>query len=429
MVLRKLFRGAQVIDPSQNLDSQMDILVEDGYVGWIGKGKPFHEGDVQEVDLHGLTLFPGLIDVHVHFREPGQEHKETIYTGGLAAVSGGFSQVIAMANTSPTVDSVDVLSSVMKKGKASPVRFNSVGAVTLGLKGRELAPMEAMAASGAVAFSDDGLTVADPSVMMKAFEKAASLGLPISVHCEDPLLWGDRTINRGAISERLSLQGVDATAEEAIIQRDILFAAKTGANVHVQHVSTALGVDIIRKAKADGIKVSAEVTPHHLLLTDDDVLTKGTNGKMSPPLRTKKDTLALQEALTDGTIDVIATDHAPHSDDEKAKSMMEAPNGIVGLETCLSLILSELVGKGKLGLSRMVQAMSCTPAALFGLPGGSLRPGSVADMTAVDMESSWVVDPAHFLSKAKNTPFAGMSLKGRGVMTVISGEIVFTSKK
>ncbi len=427
--MKRFFNGARVVDPSQNLDEHMNILIEDGKVSWIGKGKPFFHGDIEELDLDGLVVFPGLIDVHVHFREPGQEHKETIYTGGQAAVSGGFSQVIAMANTSPVVDSVDTLFFVLEKGKKSPVRFHSVGAVTLGLKGKDIAPMEALAEAGAVAFSDDGLTVADPSVMMKAFERAGAIGLPVSVHCEDPLLWGDRTINRGDISGRLGLKGVDSTAEEAIIQRDILLAAKTGAAVHVQHVSTALGAEMIRRAKSDGIKVSAEVTPHHLLLTDEDVLAQGTNGKMSPPLRTLEDVLALQKALADGTIDVIATDHAPHSEEEKSKSIIEAPNGIVGLETCLALILSELVGKGKLSISRMVQAMSCTPAGIFGLKGGSLRPGSVGDMTVVDLNKNWTVDRASFVSKARNTPFAGMSLTGRTAMTFISGERVFISKK
>ncbi len=417
-----------MVDPSQNLDGYLDILIEDGRVGWIGQGKPFFQGDFEDVDLTGKAVFPGLIDVHVHFREPGQEYKETIETGGLAAASGGFSQVIAMANTSPSVDSLDTLSSVMEKGRASKVRFNSVGAVTLGLKGKELAPLEDLAKAGAVAFSDDGLTVADSSLMLKAFERAAALGLPISVHCEDPLLWGDRTINKGTISEKLGLKGVDAVAEEAIIQRDILLASKVGAKVHVQHVSSALGVEMIRRAKAEGVQVSAEATPHHLLLTDRDVLSHGTNGKMSPPLRTESDVIALQEALADGTIDVIATDHAPHSEEEKAKSMVEAPNGIVGLETSLSLMLSELVGKGKIGLSRMVQAMSCTPASLFGLAGGSLSPGSVADMTVVDLGNRWKVDPSRFLSKGKNTPFGGMSLTGKVVMTFVSGEPIFIEK-
>lgn len=417
-----------MVDPSQNLDGYLDILIEDGRVGWIGQGKPFFQGDFEDVDLTGKAVFPGLIDVHVHFREPGQEYKETIETGGLAAASGGFTQVIAMANTSPSVDSVETLSFVMEKGRSSRVRFNSVGAVTVGLKGKELAPMEAMAEAGAVAFSDDGLTVSDPNVMMKAFERSAALGLPISVHCEDPLLWGDRTINKGAISKKLGLKGVDAAAEEAIIQRDILLASKVGAKVHVQHVSSALGVEMIRRAKADGVQVSAEATPHHLLLTDRDVLSQGTNGKMSPPLRTERDVLALQEALADGTIDVIATDHAPHSEEEKAKSMVDAPNGIVGLETSLSLMISELIGKGKIDLSRMVQAMSCSPASLFGLPGGSLRPGSVADITVVDLENSWIVDPSRFLSKGKNTPFGGMSLTGKVVMTIVSGEVIFIAK-
>lgn len=428
-LLRKFLYGARLIDPSQNLDEQLDMLIEDGRVGWIGRGKPFHQGDIEEMDLTGKAIFPGLIDVHVHFREPGQEHKETIETGGLAAVSGGFTQVVAMANTSPSVDSVETLSLVMEKGRASRVRFNSVGAVTVGLKGRDIAPMEDLAKAGAVGFSDDGLTVADPSIMLEAFERAANLGLPVSVHCEDPLLWGDRTINSGAVSDKLGLKGVGVVAEEAIIQRDILLASKVGARVHVQHVSSALGVEMIRRAKAGGVSVSAEATPHHLLLTDRDVLSQGTNAKMSPPLRTERDVLALQEGLADGTIDVIATDHAPHSDEEKAKSIMEAPNGIVGLETSLSLMLSELVGKGKIGLPRIVQAMSCAPASLFGLSGGSLRPGSMADITVVDLNDRWVVDPSRFYSKGKNTPFGGMSLTGKAVMTMISGEIAFISKK
>ncbi len=426
--MRRFFPGARVVDPGQGLDGYFNVITENDAISWIGVGRPFFESGMEEIDLAGLLLVPGLIDVHVHFREPGQEYKETIETGGASAVAGGFSQVIAMANTRPVVDSVDVLRYVCDRGKSSPVRFSSVGAVTEGLLGKKLAPMEELFEAGAVAFSDDGFSVADPEVMIRGFEIAADLGVPISVHCEDPAMWGDRSVNRGSISSRLGVLGVPAVAEESMIQRDILFARKTGARVHVQHVSTALGIEMIRKAKKDGVSVTAEATPHHLTLTDEAVMEKGTNAKMSPPLRSEADREALISALSDGTIDVIATDHAPHGEEEKRRSLVDAPNGVVGLETALPIILTEMVLTGRTTLSRVIQAMSQRPAEIFGLPGGSLKPGSVADMTGIDMGKNWIIDSGSFRSKGRNTPFHGKNVTGKAVLTVVNGEIRFLEK-
>jgi dihydroorotase len=420
--MMSLFSGARVIDPCQGLDDISDILVKDGKVAAIGRDLASALGrDVEKVDLRGYAVVPGLIDPHVHFRDPGQEHKETVISGCASAAAGGYTSVIAMANTSPAVDSVETLNYVLEKGKGAPVRFCSVGSVTLGLKGEVLSPMDSLAEAGAVAFSDDGFSIVDSEVMYRAFEKAAELGLPISVHCEDPRLWGDRTMNRGALSDALKVKGVPKVAEEAMIQRDILLASKTKAKVHIQHVSTALGVEMIRRAKEDGIEVTSEATPHHLILTEEVLSVHGSQAKMSPPLREARDVEALREGLRLGIIDVIATDHAPHSEEEKGRGLLESPNGIVGLETAVPMILTELVGKGHLSINRMVEAMSCASAEIFGLPGGSLRPGCVADMTVLDLEARWTIDADRFESKGRNTPFDGAPVVGAVIGTVLGG--------
>lgn len=426
--MRRFFFGARVLDPSQELDGYFNVITENDRIECICAGRPFFESDMEELDLSGLVLVPGLIDVHVHFREPGQEHKETIVTGGLSAAAGGFTQVVAMANTKPAVDSVDVLEYVLAMGALSAVRFKSVGAVTEGLRGKKLAPMRDLSNAGAVAFSDDGFSVSDPKIMTAAFRTAADLGVPVSVHCEDPELWGDRTVNKGPVSRRLGVLGVPDVSEESMIQRDILLARKTGARIHIQHVSTALGAEMIRRAKADGISVTAEATPHHLALTDEAVTEKGTKAKMSPPLRSESDRKALISALSDGTIDVIATDHAPHTEEEKNRSIADAPNGVIGLETALPVVLTEMVQTGKIPLFRVIQAMSQRPSEIFGLPGGSLRPGSVADMTIIDMKKNWVIDSASFFSKGRNTPFDGKKVTGKAVMTVVNGRITSPAK-
>ncbi len=425
--MKCLFYGGRVVDPSQDLNEPVDILTDSGVVAWIGRGDPCSMDGVRSVDLTGKIVIPGLIDPHVHFREPGQEHKETIETGCHAAAAGGFTSVVAMANTSPTVESVETLRLVLFKGRKTPIRFRSVASVTKGLQGLELTPMEELAQAGAAGFSDDGLSVVNPALMLEALERAASLGLPVSVHCEDPSLWGDRSVNRGDVSRSLGLRGVPAVAEELMIQRDIYLAETAGVPVHIQHVSSARGVALIAQAKERGVLVSAEATPHHLTLTDESVLSFGTQAKMSPPLRTSEDVECLRKALRDGVIDIVATDHAPHSADEKARGLGDAPNGVVGLETAVPVILTDLVHSGVLSLSDMVRAMSCAPARIFGIEGGTLRPGAPADLTVIDLDRRWTLDAGLFKSKGRNTPFHGKPVQGAVAMTVVGGRVVYRS--
>ncbi len=397
-----VLRGGRVVDPTQGLDGVLDVLLAD------------------------VVVTPGLIDPHVHLREPGQEHKETILTGARAAAAGGFTAVVAMPNTDPVIDSPALVGFVLAAGRrAGGARVYPTGAISLGLKGGRLAPVGEMVEAGAVAITDDGHPVMDSGLMRMALEYARGFDIPVADHPEDLGLAKGGQMNEGLVSTRLGLRGKPNASEDVHIVRDLLVAEFTHGRIHLQHVSTAFGVEMIRQAKARGVNVTAEASPHHLILTDEAVEGYRTEAKMNPPLRTAVDRDAVVAGMLDGTLDIIATDHAPHHYDEKEAAFDDAPNGIVGLETSVGLILTHFVRTGKLDLPTMVDRMSCQPARAFRLPGGTLEPGSPADVTVLDPERAWTVDRNAFVSMSSNTPFHGWELKGRAVRTIVGGEVVF----
>ena len=420
-----LLKGGRVVDPSQGMDGVFDLLLTDGLVAGLGEGLEAPE-DARIIDATGLVVTPGLIDVHVHLREPGAEHKETIATGARAAAAGGFTAVCAMPNTDPPIDDPASVAFVAAVGRrANAARVYPIGAISVGQKGEQLTEIGEMAEAGAVGITDDGHPVMDSGLMRLALEYSLAFGIPVADHPEDLGLSKDGVMNEGLVSTRLGLKGKPNASEDAHIVRDLMLAKLTGGRIHLQHVSTTAGVEAIREAKADGVRVSAEATPHHLLLTDEEVEGYRTEVKMNPPLRSRKDVDAVRAGLQDGTLDIIATDHAPHHYDEKEAAFDDAPFGIVGLETCLGLILTHIVSEGVIDLPTMVQRMSCTPATAYSLPGGTLEPGSPADVTVIDPEMEWVVDPSAFLSKGRNTPFGEWKLKGKARMTIVGGGVVW----
>lgn len=418
-----LFQRARLIDPDLKMDMRGDLLVENGVVSAVGAELPTISG-AEKIDCGGAVLAPGLVDLHVHFRDPGQTEKETLETGCAAAANGGFTAVVTMANTTPAVDSPELIRSCIERNRTMDCRIYPGGAVTRGLGGKELTDFEALKEAGAVCLTDDGLTVGSGPLFYEAMEKAAAVGLPVSVHCEAPGFEGDRSMNRGEISKKLGLVGAPALAEELMIMRDVFFAEKTGAHVHVQHVSSRRGVEIIAAAKARGVRVTGEATPHHMFLDETAILECGANAKMSPPLRTADDAAAIREALMSGVLDVVATDHAPHTPAEKALGIAKAPNGIIGLETSLGLCLDGLCRERGFSLSALVERMSAAPRRIFKLPPVHLQPGSPADLTLFDPERRWRVDAAKFKSKARNCPFNGWTLSGTALMTLQGGRIV-----
>ena len=423
-----LFVGGRVVDPSQPLDAQRDLLLVDGKVAALGEGVD-PAPDAREIDASGLIVTPGLIDVHVHLREPGQEHKETIATGARAAAAGGFTAICSMPNTDPTIDDPAAVGFVVAEAKkAGAARVYPMGAISVGLEGQALTEFGSLVEAGAVAVTDDGHPVMDSGLMRLAMEYAQAFDIPVVDHPEDLTLSRDGAMNEGLISSRLGLKGKPNASEDIHIIRDILLAELTGGRIHIQHVSTRFGVDAIRQGKARGVRVTGEAAPHHLLLTDEDVDGYRTEAKMNPPLRSAEDRDAVREGVKDGTLDVIATDHAPHHYDEKEAAFEDAPNGIVGLETALGLVYGHLVEGGLLDLSTMVERMSVTPAKLFKLPGGTLAIGSPADVTVFDPDGEWTVDPASFLSKSQNTPFVGWTLRGRPRYTVVGGDVVWETE-
>ncbi len=423
-----LFVGGRVVDPSQQLDAQRDLLLVDGKVAALGEGVD-PAPDAREIDASGLIVTPGLIDVHVHLREPGQEHKETIATGARAAAAGGFTAICSMPNTDPTIDDPAAVGFVVAEAKkAGAARVYPMGAISVGLEGQALTEFGSLVEAGAVAVTDDGHPVMDSGLMRLAMEYAQAFDIPVVDHPEDLTLSRDGAMNEGLISSRLGLKGKPNASEDIHIIRDILLAELTGGRIHIQHVSTRFGVDAIRQGKARGVRVTGEAAPHHLLLTDEDVDGYRTEAKMNPPLRSAEDRDAVREGVKDGTLDVIATDHAPHHYDEKEAAFEDAPNGIVGLETALGLVYGHLVEGGLLDLSTMVERMSVTPAKLFKLPGGTLAIGSPADVTVFDPDGEWTVDPASFLSKSQNTPFVGWTLRGRPRYTVVGGDVVWETE-
>ncbi|MCH2461455.1 MAG: dihydroorotase [Gemmatimonadetes bacterium] len=417
--------GGRVIDPSQGVDATIDVLIVDGLVVTLG-GDLRPPETARTVDCSGLIITPGLIDVHVHMREPGEEHKETIATGAAAAAAGGFTGVCAMPNTNPPVDDPAAVGFVAAQGRrAGAARVYPVGCISVGRAGERLACVGELVAAGAVASTDDGSPVMDSGLMRLALEYSQSFGIPVADHPEDLGLSASGQMNEGLISGRLGLSGKPNAAEDIHIVRDLLLAELTGGHIHLQHVSTRFGVESIRQAKARGVRVTAEASPHHLVLTHEAVKGYLTDAKMNPPLRTSEDKEAVRDGLADGTLDTIATDHAPHHYDEKETAFADAPNGIVGLETAVGVILTKVVAEGVIDLQTMVERMSCQPARAFGLPGGSLAEGSPGDVTVFDPNVKWTVDPEDFVSKSRNSPFIGWELPGRPCYTIVGGRIVF----
>ena len=420
-----LIRGGRVIDPSRGTDEVADLYIADGKVQGSGRdlGRP---DDALEVDAAGKVVAPGLIDLHVHLREPGQEELETVATGAMAAAAGGFSAVCAMPNTDPVTDNQAAVGFIVSQAqRAAKARVYPIGAVSLGQKGQQLAEFGELVGAGAVAVSDDGKPVASSHLMRTALEYARTFGIPVADHCEDPTLAAGGAMHEGLVSTRLGLKGVPAAAEEIMVARDILLAELTGGHVHLCHMSTRGSVELIRRAKEKGLRVTAEACPHHFTLTHEACEGYNTNAKMNPPLREPEDREAIRQALRDGTIDVICTDHAPHHYDAKEREFDDAPNGIIGLETALGLAVTELVEPGLLSLAALVSRMSAMPARIFNLPGGTLAPGSAADVVVFDPETAWTVRPEEFYSKSRNTPFAGRRLRGRAVTTIARGQVIF----
>jgi dihydroorotase len=422
-----LLRGGTLLDPSSKLDERGDLLVRDGKIESVG-GKIAGGDDAEVIDCSGLLVSPGFIDVHCHLREPGREDVETIATGARAAAAGGFTAVCAMPNTDPVTDNQAAVGFILRQGqRAAAARVYPIGAISVGQQGKVLAEFGEMVGAGAVAVSDDGKPVASAQLMRTALEYARTFRIPVIDHCEEPTLSAGGAMNEGIVSAKLGLKGIPAEAEEIMVIRDILLARLTGGHAHLAHMSTRGSVELIRWGKERGINVTAEVCPHHLSLTEERVRAYDTNAKMNPPLRTAADVEALRIAVKDGTIDLIATDHAPHHYDEKEREFADAPNGIVGLETALGVSVTHLVEPGILTYADLVDRMSCTPARLFNLPGGSLKRGAAADITVFDPEARWKVDASQFLSKGRNSPYDGMSLVGRAACTIVAGSVVYRS--
>jgi dihydroorotase len=422
-----LLRGGRVIDPSRGIDDKQDLLLADGRVAEVGRRLQVPRG-VEVVEVAGLTVSPGLIDLHVHLREPGREDKETIASGTRAAAAGGFTAVCAMPNSEPVNDQASVTRLILDKARAEgTVRVYPIGAISKGSQGEEITEYGELRQAGCVAVSDDGRPVASARLFRRALEYAKAFELPVVDHCEEPTLCQGAVMNEGHVASLLGLRGMPAAAEAMVVERDVLLAELTGGKVHIAHLSTAAGVDSVRRGKARGVRVSAEATPHHLLLTDRLVKETGydTSTKMNPPLRSEADRKALLEGLRDGTIDCIATDHAPHTVDDKRVEFDHASFGIVGLETAVALCLDKLVGGGVIELPRLIALLSTNPARVFDLAGGTLAPGAPADVTVLDLERRRSVDPTSFESKGRNTPFGGWTLKGWPVLTIVAGRVVW----
>ncbi|MGH7232809.1 MAG: dihydroorotase [Nitrospiraceae bacterium] len=425
-----LIKGGHVIDPGR-VNGPADVLIENGTIAAVGPlaGASINKGTLPAtvIDATGKLVLPGFVDLHVHFREPGFEYKETIQTGSAAAVAGGFTSVCCMPNTNPVNDNQAITEFMLDQARAAGnARVFPVGAITKGSEGKELAEIGDLRRAGCVAISDDGMPVMNSLVMRRAMEYALAFDLPVIDHCEDLYLSEGGCMHEGLVSTQLGLQGIPAAAEDVMVARNLALAELTGARLHLAHLSTAGSVRMVRDAKSRGIRVTAEACPHHFTLTEEAVRGFNTLAKMNPPLRAGEDVQAIKEGLRDGTIDVIATDHAPHAAQEKQQEFAAAPNGIVGLETALPLTLA-LVEEGVLTLETAVSKLTRDPARAFGLSGGTLAPGVVADLVVVDQMKEWEVDPSRFRSRSRNTPFAGWKVKGRVHLTLVGGRIVYES--
>lgn len=414
-----LIKGGRVTDPSQKIDYISDILVEDGKIKTIGKELSASGAEV--FDAAGMIVMPGLIDMHTHLREPGNEEAETIESGCNAAAAGGFTAVCAMPNTQPSADDAGRIRYIMERARSKKARVYPVGAITQGREGKEIAEIGEMAAAGAVAFSDDGVSVADAYVMQNALRYTNMVGRVIIAHEEDPNLDRDGQMNESALSAVLGLRGMPRTAEEIMVSRDIALAEYTKTKIHITHISTKGSVDIIRAAKARGVKVTCDATPHHLTLTEDLLTSYDTRFKMNPPLRTTEDVEALVKGLCDGTIDAIATDHAPHYPENKEVEFIYASFGVTGLETALAVIQLGFVEKGLLSFADVVRKMSLAPVEILGIPGGTLKPDSPADITIYNPNMKWTVDPAKMKSRSINTAYFGREMPGKTAATIVGG--------
>ena len=418
-----LIKGGRLIDPRSNTDELRDIIIEDGKIKYIGK---FHISDEYEqvIDAKGLVVAPGLVDIHVHFRDPGFTYKEDILTGYAAAARGGFTTVVCMANTKPVVDNVETLQYVLDTAEKSPINVKTIAAVSKGFKGEELTDMAELRKMGAVGFSDDGIPLTNSAFVRKAMLAVKEQNMVISLHEEDPLLMGKAGVNDGEVSASFGFVGAPKVSESAMVARDCMLALDTGAKVHMQHLSCAESVALVRLAKQLGANVTSEATPQHFTLTQDTVMEKGTLAKLNPPLRTEADRYAIITGLKDGTIDAIATDHAPHSEEEKAKAFTEAPSGLTGLETSLAVGITNLVRKGHLTLIELIEKMTLAPAGLYDFDAGYLEEGGAADIVIFDEKESWEVKD--FASKATNSPFIGQKLSGKIKYTICGGRIVYS---
>ena len=421
--MKQILKGGRVIDPANNIDKIADVAFENGVIVEVGENLAADGAEV--IDVTGKVVTPGLIDMHVHLREPGQEAKEDFLSGSSAAAAGGYTTVATMPNTRPVIDDASLVRSCQERAKAvGKVHIEIIGAVTKGQKGEELAEMGDMVEAGAVAFSDDGHFTKTAKVLLNAYDYLRTFDKVIINHDEEPSLVEDGIMNEGHRSAMLGMKGRPTVSEDIAVSRDILLAEYADAKVHVAHISSGNAVDIVRQAKKRGVKVTAEVTPQHLTMTDDLVQSWDSSTKINPPLREKKDTEAVLAGLLDGTIDCIVTDHSPHAQEEKDREYMYAPSGFPGLETAVGVLLTDLVHEGKLPLPLMVKAMTSAPAEIFGLKGGKLTPGAPADIAVIDTELEWTVDQKKFYTKGSHSPFIGRTLKGKAVMTFVDGKMV-----
>jgi dihydroorotase len=416
-------RGGRVLDPAVERDELGDVLIEDGVI--VAVGAQLDAGDAEVIDAKGAWIAPGFIDLHTHLREPGQEYKEDIASGGRSAVAGGFAAVACMANTHPVNDDPAMTDFIIDRAKQdSPARVYPIAAATRGLEGAEMTEMSALVDAGAVAFSDDGKTIMDGGVMRRILEYSKTVGKPVIAHAEDLHLVAGGVVNEGPVSTKLGLPANPAVAEDVLVARDLMLAELTGAHLHIAHVSTKGAVAAIRQTRERGAHVTAEVTPHHLTLTDEALLGYDTNAKVAPPLRSAADVLACREGLADGTIDAIATDHAPHAVHEKDLEFTEAPPGLIGFETAFPVVL-DLVRGGELSPLELMRRLSTNPAKILDRRGGNLAIGAAADVVILDPDRSWTYDPAKGYSKSRNSPWAGQTLTGRAIVTIVGGWLVY----
>ena len=425
---RFLLTGGRVIDPESGRDGEADLLIQGNRIIKVGNIRKTLVKSAQIVKAKGLLIAPGLVDMHTHLREPGREDEETIQSGSRAAARGGFTAVCCMPNTEPPLDDQAKIRLIYERGTPY-ARVFPIGAVSKGREGQELTEVGDLFRAGAVALSDDGSPVANAELMRRALEYTRLFGLPVVDHCEEPTLFADGVMNEGFVSTRLGLRGIPNASEEVLVSRDLHLAALTGGRLHLAHLSARGSVSLLRDAKRQGLPVTGEVTPHHLTLTDEALLSFDTNAKVNPPLRAQGDLEALRAGLADDTIDVIATDHAPHSVVEKEAEFDLAPFGMVGLETALGLVLTELVHPGRLGLIPALRAMSLNPCRILKLPFGRLMEGGPADLVCIDLNKTWLVNPDQFASKSRNTPFAGRRLKGKAVHTLVDGSFALRDSR